>query len=64
MKAVQLSLGEDGDLEVGGKQLVEGVLNGQNVAGGNNVPFQFGGGIQNKAVLLQSDGLGVVKPGI
>ena len=61
---VQLALGEDHHVEVGGEQLVEGFLDEGDIPGGDDVPFEACGGVEDEAVLLQGDGGGVVEPGV
>jgi hypothetical protein len=51
-------------VEFGGEQLVQGLFHRAQIAGGDDVLFEVGGGIEHKAVLLQSDRFGVVKPGV
>ena len=50
-------------VKIRGKKLPQRLLNGGAVAGDDDIPFEVGGGIQNKAVLIQREGLGVVEPG-
>ena len=63
-QGVHLPLGEDNHVEIGGKQLVQGVLDEWNIAGCDDVPLEPGGAVQDEAVFVQRHGAGVVKPGI
>ena len=64
LKAGQLVLGQDDHFKLCGKQLVERVLDQREVAGDDDVPLQAGGAVQDKTRLLQTDGGGVVEPGV
>ena len=64
LKAGQLVLGQDDHFKLCGKQLVERVLDQREVAGDDDVPLQAGGTVQDKTRLLQTDGGGVVEPGV
>ena len=62
--AVQLPLGEDGHVEIGGEQLIQSLLDELDVPGGDDVPLEAGGGVDDKAVLLQGHRGHVVEPGM
>ena len=61
---IQLPLGEHSHLKFGGEQLPQGILDLGDVPGGNDIPLEPGGGVEDEAVILQSHGSGVVKPGV
>ena len=62
--AFALLLRKNGYREVGGEQFLQGLLNGGHIPGGDDVPFEGGGGAKHKAVPLQGEGGRVVKPGV
>ena len=43
---------------------MEGLLNGGEIAGGNDVPLETGGRVDGKAGFVQRDGDRIVKPGV
>ena len=61
---LQLPLPQHHHLEVGGKELVQGLLDGGQIAGDDDVPLEVRGGVEHKPVGVQRHGLGVVKPGV
>ena len=61
---VQLPLGEDHHIHVAGEQLPQGGLDLPGVPGGDDIPLEAGGGVEDEPVVLQGDGGGVVKPGV
>ena len=64
LESALLVLRQDGHLKVGGEQLVKGVLDRGEIAGGDDIPLEAGGRVEHKAALLQGHRLSVVKPGI
>ena len=61
---LQLALAQHDHLEVSGKELPQGLLNGGEVAGEDNIPLKVGGCVEHEAVFVQGDGACVVKPGV
>ena len=61
---VQLPLGEHHHVHVAGEQLPQGGLDLPHVAGGDDVPLEAGGRVEDETVVLQGDSGGVVKPGV
>ena len=63
-EVVQLPFAQDLHLEVGGKELVKGLLDIGDIALADDVPLEVGGRVDDEAVLLQGHGGAVVKPGV
>ena len=61
---IQFSLGKNSHLHITGEQVPQGGLDFGDIAGGDDVPLEAGGGVEDEAVILQRHGGGVVKPGI
>lgn len=61
---VQFPFRKDHHVHLGGEQFPQGILDLGDVPGGNDVPLEPGGGVEDKAVVLQRHGGGVVKPGV
>ena len=61
---LQLALAQDHHVKFGGKELVEGLFDGGKIAGEDDVPLEIGGCVEDEAVGVQGDGLGVVEPGV
>jgi hypothetical protein len=59
---VQLALGQDLDLKGGGEQLEQGFLNGGEIAPGDDVPLEAGGGIEDELRVGKAQRSGVVEP--
>ena len=63
-EVVQLPLAQDLHLEVGGEELVQGLLDIGDIAFADDVTLEVGGRMDDEAVLLQGHGGAVVKPGV
>ena len=61
---IQFSLGKNSHLHITGEQVPQGGLDFGDIAGGDDVPLEAGGRVEDEAVVLQGDGGGVVEPGI
>ena len=61
---LQLPLSQDDHFEIRGEKFVQGLFNGGKVTGKDDVPFEIGWGVEDKAVGIHGDRLCVVKPGI
>ena len=59
----QLAFPQNGDGKLGGEELLQGLLDGGDIAGDDGIPLEIGGGIEDKPVFLQGHGLSIVKPG-
>ena len=62
-RLLQLALGEDQYVKFRRKQLPQGLLDEGTVAHGDDIFFEGGGGVEHETVHVQSQGLGIVKPG-
>ena len=50
------------DLKVGGEELMQGLLNGGDITGGDDSPLEFRRGTEDEGILVQSHGPGVTEP--
>ncbi len=64
LPALQVAASQHLHLEVGGEELVKGLLDGGKVAGDDDVPLEVGGGVEDKFVPLHGHGHRVVEPGV